>query len=169
VVLADSKLQEWPIRPSCKPLDSINRLQIYLMEFGLLINTRQLQTYSLELNSEELMKNFAIAVLMALMCVAALSYGQAIDANLVGTVVDASGSAVPNANIEIRHIATGVKTDTKTNVDGQYRLNNIPIGLYNVTATASGFATATLSKPRPSGNRCHAQADNPRKALCRGP
>jgi len=90
------------------------------------------------------MKNLAIAVLMALMCVAALSYGQAIDANLVGTVVDASGSAVPNANIEIRHIATGVKTDTKTNVDGQYRLNNIPIGLYNVTATASGFATATL-------------------------
>ena len=72
------------------------------MEFGLLINTRQLQTYSLELNSEELMKNLAIAVLMALMCVAALSYGQAIDANLVGTVVDASGSAVPNANIEIR-------------------------------------------------------------------
>jgi hypothetical protein len=37
------------------------------------------------------------------------------------------------------------------------------------TKSISGFATATLSKPRPSGNRCHAQADNPRKALCRGP
>ena len=80
------------------------------------------------------MKNLAIAVLMALMCLALPGYGQAIDANLVGTVVDASGAAVPNANVEIQHLATGVKTDTKTNVDGQYRLNNIPIGLYNVTA-----------------------------------
>ena len=90
------------------------------------------------------MKNFAIAVLMVSDEFGRLSYGQTIDANLVGTVVDASGAAVPNANVEIQHLSTGVKTGTKTNVDGQYRLNNIPIGLYNVTATASGFATATL-------------------------
>jgi hypothetical protein len=90
------------------------------------------------------MKNFAIAVLMVLMSLAAGAYGQTIDANLVGTIVDASGAAVPNASVEIQHLSTGVKTGTKTNVDGQYRLNNIPIGLYNVTASASGFATATL-------------------------
>src|SRR5213075_909464 len=90
------------------------------------------------------MKNFAVAVLMVFMSLAAGAYGQTIDANLVGTVVDVSGAAVPNANIEIQHFSTGVKTTTKTNVDGQYRLNNIPIGLYNVTASAAGFATATL-------------------------
>jgi len=90
------------------------------------------------------MKNFAIAILMVFMSLATGGYGQTTDANLVGTVVDSSGAAVPNANIEIQHLSTGVKTTTKTNVDGQYRLNNIPIGLYNVTASASGFATATL-------------------------
>jgi hypothetical protein len=82
-------------------------------------------------------------MLLALLGLTAL-YGQTIDANLVGTVVDASGATIPNATIEIQHIATGTKTTTKTNADGQYRLNNIPIGLYNVTATAAGFATATL-------------------------
>ncbi|MCX6626471.1 MAG: carboxypeptidase-like regulatory domain-containing protein [Candidatus Solibacter sp.] len=85
-----------------------------------------------------------VVVLMALLGLAGLIYGQAIDANLVGTVVDASGAAVPNASIDIQHVSTGVKTTTKTNADGQYRLNNIPIGIYNVTATAAGFATATL-------------------------
>jgi hypothetical protein len=90
------------------------------------------------------MKKLAVAVLMAFLGLAALSYGQTIDANLVGAVTDASGATVPNANIEIQHLATGVKTTTKTNADGQYRLNNIPIGLYSVTASAAGFATATL-------------------------
>src|SRR5215475_11834912 len=90
------------------------------------------------------MKNFAFAVLFALLSLSVLSYGQTIDANLVGTVVDASGAAVPNATIEITHTGTGVKTTAKTNADGQYRFNNIPIGLYNVTATANGFATANL-------------------------
>ena len=90
------------------------------------------------------MKTLAVAILTAFLGLAGLSYGQATDANLVGNVVDASGAVVPNANIEIQHTATGVKTDTKTNADGQYRFNNIPIGLYNVTATATGFTTATL-------------------------
>jgi len=59
-------------------------------------------------------------------------------------VIDASGAAVPNATIEITHTTTGVKTTTKTNADGQYRFNNIPIGFYNVAANAAGFAPANL-------------------------
>src|SRR5436305_14582471 len=90
------------------------------------------------------MKTIRLAVLLALSGLALFTYGQTIDANLVGTVVDASGAAVPNATVEITHSATGVKTNTKTNADGQYRFNNIPIGLYNLTASAAGFSTANL-------------------------
>jgi hypothetical protein len=90
------------------------------------------------------MKTTVVAIVIALLSLAGVSYGQAIDANLVGNVADASGAAVPNASVEIQHTSTGVKNSTKTNADGQYRFNNIPIGLYNVTATAAGFATATL-------------------------
>ena len=89
------------------------------------------------------MKTIAYTLLFVLFGLAA-AYGQAIDANLVGTVIDATGAAVPNATIEITHQNTGTKTTTKTNADGQYRFNNIPIGLYNLTATSSGFATSNL-------------------------
>src|SRR5712692_10296814 len=90
------------------------------------------------------MKTIALTVLIALFGLAALSYGQTIDANLVGAVTDASGAAVPNATVEITHVATGTKTTTRTNADGQYRFNNIPIGLYNLAVTAPGFTTANL-------------------------
>ena len=86
------------------------------------------------------MKKITTAALLALLGLSAtLSYSQTIDANLVGTIVDPSGAAVPNASVEITHVATGTRTGTKTNADGQYRFNNIPIGLYNVTATAEGL------------------------------
>jgi len=90
------------------------------------------------------MKTLALTVLVALLGTTALSYGQTIDANLVCTVVDASGAAVTNATVEITNVATAVKTGAKTNAEGQYRFNNIPIGLYNLTASAPGFSTANL-------------------------
>ena len=91
------------------------------------------------------MRKIALTVLViGLFGLTTLGFSQAIDANLVGTVADASGAAVPNANIEITHVATGTKTTTKTNADGQYRFNNIPIGLYNLTASSAGFATSNL-------------------------
>ena len=42
-------------------------------------------------------------------------FGQAIDGSLVGTVVDASGAAVPNVMVALENMATGVKASTKTN------------------------------------------------------
>src|ERR1043165_4450108 len=83
-------------------------------------------------------------ILAALLGLSTLSYGQTIDANLVGSVTDASGAALPNATVEITNVATGVKTATKTNAEGQYRFNNLPVGFYNMSISAAGFTTATL-------------------------
>ena len=69
---------------------------------------------------------------------------QTIDGNLVGTVVDASGAIVPNAMVEVTNTATGIKTTGKTGPDGLYRFNNLPVGTYDVSVTASGFATSGL-------------------------
>jgi Carboxypeptidase regulatory-like domain len=90
------------------------------------------------------MRTVVSTALFALLTLANLGYGQTIDANLVGTVVDVSGAAVPNATISITNASTGIVSNTKTNADGQYRFNNIPIGLYNLSATAAGFAPANL-------------------------
>jgi hypothetical protein len=83
-------------------------------------------------------------VAAALLGLSALGFGQATDANLVGTVVDATAAAVPNTSIELTNTATGVKTTTKTDSSGLYRFNNLPVGQYDLKAAAAGFASATL-------------------------
>ena len=85
-------------------------------------------------------------ILAALLVLSTLCYSQTIDANLVGSVTDASGAALPNATVEVTNVATGVKTATKTNAEGLYRFNNLPVGFYNVSVAASGFNTANLKK-----------------------
>src|SRR5689334_21954372 len=85
-------------------------------------------------------------ILAALLGLSTLNYGQTIDATLVGSVTDASGAALPNATVEITNVATGIKTSTKTNAEGQYRFNNLPVGFYNMTVSASGFNNANLKK-----------------------
>lgn len=72
-------------------------------------------------------------------------FGQATNGTLVGTVVDATGATVPNATITAQNIATGVPSETRSNANGEYRFNNLPVGSYKVTANASGFTAASLN------------------------
>lgn len=85
---------------------------------------------------------FALAVL-ALTGVPRLN-AQASDGNLVGTVVDQMGASIPNAAVEITNTATGVKFTTTTGMDGQYRFNNILVGLYDIKITHAGFTSTIL-------------------------
>jgi len=70
---------------------------------------------------------------------------QATDSNIVGAVTDASGAAVPGVSITAKNTATNVKYTTTTNAEGQYRLNNIPTGNYDVSATKPSFSVAQVS------------------------
>ena len=90
------------------------------------------------------MKKTTVAVLLLLLGLTTFAFGQATDANLIGTVTDSSGAIVANVNVELTNVATGVKSTTTTNPDGVYRFNNIPVGMYNLSATATGFTTANL-------------------------
>src|SRR5213594_279070 len=82
-------------------------------------------------------------IIMLLLCLTLflrLDFGQTIDGNLTGAVLDPTGASVPNATVTVTNTATGVKYSTKTDVDGLYRLNNLPVGDYDVTVAARGFA-----------------------------
>ena len=69
-------------------------------------------------------------------------YAQVAGATLNGTVADASGAGVPNANVSIKNTATGVERDVTTDSDGFYSAPNLLPGTYEVTVSASGFSTA---------------------------
>ncbi len=63
------------------------------------------------------------------------------NAVLQGTVTDASGAAVPGANITLTDQATGVERTTSTDQAGFYHFTEIPPGTYTVSAAAKGFKT----------------------------
>jgi len=58
---------------------------------------------------------------------------------ILGTVVDASGAAIPAASITITNEATHVSESTITNADGQYQVLGLIPGLYTVGAKAKGL------------------------------
>ena len=72
-------------------------------------------------------------------------FAQVADSIIVGIVTDGTGAAVPNATITATNKDTNVKYDTVANSGGEYRINNIPVGRYDVAATASGFSAETIA------------------------
>src|SRR6266478_6469656 len=81
---------------------------------------------------------------LSLTIVVAVS-AQVISADLVGTVLDKTGAAVPGATIEAVNSETGVKYHTQANENGEYRFNNLPVGTYSVSGSSSNFATTTIN------------------------
>ncbi len=84
-------------------------------------------------------------LLAVILAITGVIFAQATDAVLVGTVTDASGAAVAGVAVTATNKATNVKYNATTNASGEYRMNNVPIGTYDVSATAKGFATATTA------------------------
>ncbi len=62
-------------------------------------------------------------------------------ANVQGTVTDATGAVVNGAHVSITDEATSVKRTTLSDNSGVYAFPPLPVGTYDVTATASGFKT----------------------------
>jgi hypothetical protein len=70
---------------------------------------------------------------------------QVISGDLVGTILDKTGAVVPGARVEATKTDTGVKYETKANDVGEYRFNNLPVGIYSVSASTANFATTTIN------------------------
>jgi hypothetical protein len=67
---------------------------------------------------------------------------QVTGATLNGTVTDASGAVISNAQVAIKNTATGITKDVTTDTAGFYSAPNLPAGPYEVKVSASGFNTA---------------------------
>src|SRR5271155_5550568 len=68
-------------------------------------------------------------------------FGQAVFGNIVGTVVDPSGAAVPNAKVTIKDVGKGVSYSAITNATGNYAQTHLGIGTYEVRIEVAGFET----------------------------
>src|ERR1700676_3880625 len=82
----------------------------------------------------------AVLLMMAI-CFSVPASAQVAGGTLSGTITDASDRAVPQAQISITNVATGITTTVTTNADGFYTATNLLPGDYQITVAAPGFAT----------------------------
>ena len=75
----------------------------------------------------------------------ARAYAQVVGATLSGTVTDTSGATVPNAQVTIKNLATGVERVVTVDSAGFYTAPNLLPGNYEVRISAAGFKTAVNS------------------------
>src|SRR6266699_4785908 len=69
------------------------------------------------------------------------AYAQVAGATLTGTVKDSSGAVIPNAQVLISEVATGVTRTVSPVAAGLYTAPNLLPGTYDVRVSATGFST----------------------------
>ncbi len=65
-----------------------------------------------------------------------------------GTVTDAAGAVVPNADVTVRNQSTGEEHVTKTDVSGIYLVPSLPVGTYRVEVKSPGMQTTAATGVR---------------------
>jgi Carboxypeptidase regulatory-like domain len=80
----------------------------------------------------------SLSIVLAL-CLGPYALAQTESGTISGRVVDASGSAVPNAEVRLTNQATGINQRASTESSGNFVFTNVLPGAYTVSVTAPGF------------------------------
>jgi hypothetical protein len=100
------------------------------------------------------MRRLLLAVLVILI-LGVSANAQTFRGAINGTVADPSGSSVPNAQVKATESATGIDHTTVTTSDGAFALQDIPLGQYKVTITATGFPPYVVEKVEVTAGQIH--------------
>src|SRR5258708_16520960 len=91
------------------------------------------------------MKRLVIAILVVLSFAVGVN-AQTFRGAINGAVSDPSGAVVPNAQVKATENSTGIDHTTVTTSDGAFAFQDIPLGFYKVTVTATGFPVYAVDK-----------------------
>ncbi len=70
-----------------------------------------------------------------------LCSGQQPTAQVTGLVTDSTGGVIPDADIRVTNVDTGVRVDATSNESGNYAVSNLAPGDYQITVMKDGFTT----------------------------
>src|SRR6266566_1428055 len=77
--------------------------------------------------------------LFPLLVLSSSLFAQADRGSISGLITDATGGAVPGISLTLQNQATNLTYSTVTSSSGAYSFLNLPIGIYDLTASAKGF------------------------------
>ncbi|MBZ5723378.1 MAG: TonB-dependent receptor [Acidobacteriia bacterium] len=95
----------------------------------------------------------AISLLLSLAAGSGSLSAQQLLGGITGTVVDATGSAVPRAAVTVKNVDTNLQIKLLTSINGSYQASNLPIGNYSVSFSKDGFKTETHTSILVQGDR----------------
>ena len=84
----------------------------------------------------------SLVVLLGLLGMMEPAWGQQVTAAITGTVEDPGGAPINGATVTARDTERGQVYTAKTNDGGTFNFTRVPVGSYEVKATATGFDTA---------------------------
>jgi hypothetical protein len=89
----------------------------------------------------------AKGVLLLLLCtlLSVPTVAQTFRGSILGTVTDPNGDVVPGASVTARSTTTGVSRSTVSDANGDFRIDELPVGTYALTIQHEGFQTAVVS------------------------
>src|SRR5580704_3374319 len=86
------------------------------------------------------------AFLLVILLFSSFAVAQNFRGGINGTVTDQGGASISGAHVEITEDATGVVHSSVSSSAGDFSFPDLPLGLYTVTATSSGFETLKVAK-----------------------
>src|SRR5690242_18093030 len=96
-----------------------------------------------------------VSVILVVLSLAVGVSAQTFRGSINGTVTDPSGGSVPNATVKATESATGIDHTTTTTNDGAFSFQDIPLGQYKITVTATGFPAYTVDKVEVSAGQIY--------------
>jgi hypothetical protein len=81
-----------------------------------------------------------IALVLAVLGMSAMMFGQAETGKVTGTVSDPTGAVVAAAKVTVKNVDTNLTREATTSSAGEYTITNIPTGNYVVMVSAPGFS-----------------------------
>jgi hypothetical protein len=87
---------------------------------------------------------YSVLLIVCFVILGQLAFSQS-TGSIGGTVTDAVGSTVVNAEVTVRNVATGEAHVTKTDVSGIYLVPSLPSGTYRVEVKSPGMQTTAAT------------------------
>jgi len=94
------------------------------------------------------MRSLALTVVFTILSVPANVFAQGGRSTILGTVTDASGAAIPQVSVTVTNTGTQQQRKVVSNSRGDYEVNALDVGVYEVSAEAAGFRKSVVQDVR---------------------